>query len=160
MFYAVSAIFRPYNAGTHWSEALPMKTQGATEVAYLHVLYKEIFTRYGAPITLVRDRGQNFISKVVQASCKIYQVTRHVASSYHPHSNVACERMNSTLALSLRAYCQENAKFMGSNFTLCVDGASNEYFSSINRFLSMLYVVWQRNASTNRCSALAKRAIG
>ena len=94
-----------------------MKTQGATEVAYLHVLYKEIFTRYGAPRALVSDRGQNFISKVVQASCKLLQVTRHVASSYHPHSNVTCERMNSTLALSLRAICQENAKFMGSNFT-------------------------------------------
>ena len=91
-----------------------MKTQGATEVAYL--LYKEIFTRYGAPRTLVSDRGQNLISKVVQALCKIFQVTRHVASSSHHHRNVACERMNSTLVLSLRAYCQENAKFMGSNF--------------------------------------------
>lgn len=67
---------------THWSEALPMRTQEATEVAYL--LYKEIFTRYGAPRTLVSDRGQHFMSKVVQLLCKIFQVTRHVTSSYHP----------------------------------------------------------------------------
>ena len=58
---------------SHWSEALPMKTQEATEVAYL--LYKEIL---GTPRTLVSDRGQNFMSKVVQALCKFFQVTRHV----------------------------------------------------------------------------------
>lgn len=90
---------------SHWSEALPMKTQEATEVA--HLLYKEIFTRYGAPRTLVSDRGQNFMSNIVQILCKIFQVTRHVTSSYHPQSNVACERINSTLAQSLRAYCQK-----------------------------------------------------
>jgi hypothetical protein len=91
---------------SHWSEALPMKTQEATEVAQL--LYKEIFTRYGAPRTLVSDRGQNFMSNVVQALCKIFQVTRHVTSSYHPQSNAACERINSTLAQSLREYCQKH----------------------------------------------------
>lgn len=48
---------------THCSEALPMRTQEATEVAYL--LYKEIFTRYGAPRILVSDRGQNVMSKIV-----------------------------------------------------------------------------------------------
>lgn len=91
---------------THWSEALPMRTQEATEVAFL--LYKEILTRYGAPRTLVSDRGKKFMSKVVQLLCKIFQVTRQVTSSYHAQSNVACERINSTLAQSLRAYCQKN----------------------------------------------------
>lgn len=56
---------------------------------------------------MVSDRGQNFMSKIVQILCKIFQVTRHVTSSYHPQSNVACERINSTLAQSLRAYCQK-----------------------------------------------------
>lgn len=47
-------------------------------------------------------------SKIVQILCKIFQVTRHVRSSYHPQSNVVCERINSTLAQSLRAYFQDN----------------------------------------------------
>jgi hypothetical protein len=67
---------------SHWSKALPMKTQEATEVAFL--LYKEIFMCHGASRTLVSDRGQNFNSKVVQVLCKIFQVTRHFTSSYHP----------------------------------------------------------------------------
>ena len=45
------------------------------------------------------------MSKEVEALCKFLQVTRHVTSSYHPQSNVTCERLNSTLAQSLRAYC-------------------------------------------------------
>lgn len=83
-----------------------MRTHEATE--NVHLLYRDIFTRYGAPRTLVSDRAHNFMSKIVQILCKIFQVTRHMTSSYNPQSNVACERINSTLAQSLRAYCQEN----------------------------------------------------
>ena len=94
---------------SHWAEAFPLKTQEAQEIA--DILYSEIFTRYGACRSLVSDRGQNFLSKIVSILCKLFNVTRHHTSSYHPQSNVACERLNSTLAQSLRAYCskeQEN----------------------------------------------------
>lgn len=90
---------------SHWSEAVPLKTQEAQEVA--DKLYSEIFTRYGACRTLISDRAQNFMSKVVSILCKLFNVTRHYTSSYHPQSNVACERLNSTIAQSLRAYCSE-----------------------------------------------------
>ena len=39
-----------------WPEAFPLKTQEATEIA--NVLYKEIFTRYGAPRTIISDRSE------------------------------------------------------------------------------------------------------
>lgn len=78
----------------------------AKEVA--EVLFSEIFSRYGAPRTLVSDRGQNFMSKLVQALCKLFQVTRHYTSSYHPQTNAACERMNSTILQTLRSYCKKD----------------------------------------------------
>ena len=89
-----------------WPEAFPLKTQEATEIA--NVLYKEVFTRYGAPRTIISDRGKNFMSKLISALCEIFQVTRHHTSSYHPQTNSACERMNSVIAQSLRAYCNKN----------------------------------------------------
>ena len=89
-----------------WPEAFPLKTQEATEIA--NVLYKEIFTRYGAPRTIISDRGKNFMSNLVSALCEIFQVTRHHTSSYHPQTNATCERMNSVIAQSLRTYCNEN----------------------------------------------------
>lgn len=115
-----------------------MRTQEATEVGYL--LYKEIFTRYGAPRTLVSDRGQTFMSKVVQLLCKIFQVTRQVTSSYHPQSNVACERINSTLAQSSRAYCQKNQTQWDEILPSVLMA-----FRKSPGFFAILYGLWTRN---------------
>ena len=93
------------NSFSHWAEAFPLKTQDAQEIA--DILYSVIFTRYGTCRSLVSDRGQIFLSKVVSMLCKLFNVTRHHTSSYHPQSNVACERLNSTIAQSLRAYCSK-----------------------------------------------------
>ena len=87
---------------TRWPEAFPLKTQEATEIG--KVLYKEIFSRYGAPRSILSDRGQNFMSKLVDAICQLFQVTRLHTSSYHPCTNATCERMNSTLAQAIRTY--------------------------------------------------------
>lgn len=55
-----------------WTEAFPMRTEEAKEVA--DILYNEIFTRYGAPQTIVSDRGRNFMSKLVNALCEFFEV--------------------------------------------------------------------------------------
>ncbi|KAK3088363.1 hypothetical protein FSP39_018216 [Pinctada imbricata] len=85
-----------------YPEAFPLKTQESKEIA--QVLFSQIFARYGAPRVIVSDRGQNFLSKLVTAVCEIFQVTRHYTSAYHPQTNSACERMNSTIAQGLRTY--------------------------------------------------------
>ena len=50
-----------------WSEAFPLISMEAKEIA--EILVKEYFSRYGAPIILVSDRGRNFMSKLVSAIC-------------------------------------------------------------------------------------------
>ncbi|KAK3084156.1 hypothetical protein FSP39_009188 [Pinctada imbricata] len=87
-------------------EAFPLKTQESKEIA--QVLFSQIFARYGAPRVIVSDRGQNFLSKLVTAVCEIFQVTRHFTSAYHPQTNSACERMNSTIAQCLRTYVNKD----------------------------------------------------
>ena len=93
------------DACTRWTEAFPLKTQNAKETA--EVLYKEIFTRYGAPRVLFSDRGRNFMSKLVIALCEVFDITQHHTSAYHPNTNGMVERQNSTLAQSLRTYCSK-----------------------------------------------------
>lgn len=51
---------------------IAIKTQEANEVANL--LYKENFTRYGAPRTLACDRGQHLMKKIVPILCKIVRL--------------------------------------------------------------------------------------
>ena len=96
------------DAYSKWPEAFPLVTADATEVAW--VLYREIFCRYGAPDSLLSDRGQAFLSKLVSELCQIFQVTRLRTSSYHAQTNAQCERFNSYIASSLRSLCQDKTK--------------------------------------------------
>ena len=93
---------------TRWPEAFATKTSDSVVIA--DILYREIFARYGAPRVLVSDRGQNFLSKLVTALCEIFSVKRYHTSSYHPQTNSTCERFNSTLEQSIRAYCDVSHK--------------------------------------------------
>jgi transposase InsO family protein len=89
-----------------WPEAFPLKTTDAVEVAW--VLYREIFSRYGAPDALLSDRGQNFMSKLITEPCRLFQVTRLRTSSYHAQTNAQCERFNSFIGSALRSLCAKN----------------------------------------------------
>ena len=91
---------------SRWVEAFPLRTQAASEIA--RILYDEIFCRYGAPVAIVTDRGQNFLSKLVNAVCEIYNVTRHRTASYNPKANRSCERQNATLIQTLRMYIDKD----------------------------------------------------
>ena len=88
-----------------WCEAFPLRTQEATEVAA--VLYREIITRYGSPRVLISDRGKNFMSNLVKALSELFNITRHLTSSYRPQTNGAVERMNSVIVQALRAYTKD-----------------------------------------------------
>ena len=90
-------------AFTGWCECFPLKTQESSVIA--QILYSEIFCRWGSPDSIVSDRGANFMSRLISALCELFQVTRHHTSSFHPESNSAAERTNSTLAQALRSYC-------------------------------------------------------
>ena len=102
------------DACTGWIEGFPLVTQDADSIA--HILHSEIICRYGAPHSIVSDRGANFLSAIVQSLCEYYQIARHKTSAYHPACNGRVEAMNSVIAKSLRTYCSETqdqwAKFL------------------------------------------------
>lgn len=88
---------------TKWTEAFSLPNQSAKTVA--DVLYSQIFTRYGPPVSLITDRGQNFMSTLVSEICKRFGVKRIFTSSYHPQTNSQVERFWPVLWQSLRSYC-------------------------------------------------------
>ena len=91
---------------TKWTECFPLKTQEASEIA--DILYNEFITRYGAPRSIVSDRGRNFMSKLVSALCELFEIKRFHTSSYHPQTNGTVERANSTLLQTIRAYIADD----------------------------------------------------
>ena len=106
---------------TKWCEAFPMKTMEATEVA--DILYRDFITRFGAPEILVSDQGRNFIGKLIQNLCKIFQITKVQTSSYHPQSNATCERMNKVIAHGIKHHIDETQ----SNWPMLLPGIMMAY---------------------------------
>jgi transposase InsO family protein len=85
---------------TRYAQAFPTKNQTARTTA--KVLFENFFVHYGFPEKLHSDRGQNFLSKVIQRLCKIAGVKRTRTTPYHPQGNGQCERFNQTLIKMLR----------------------------------------------------------
>ena len=91
---------------SRWPEAFCLPSADAVTVA--KVLFKEIFTRYGAPAVLVSDRGPQFMSSLVNNLSQLFHVKRSMTSPYHPQTNAACERFNSFLLAALRTYVRDD----------------------------------------------------
>ncbi len=96
------------DAFTGWPEIFPVKTLTGKEIAT--ILYNEIICRYGAPRSLLSDRGTNFLSSIVTEVCKIFQIVKLKTSSWHPETNATAERRMSTIGQTLRMYIDKNQK--------------------------------------------------
>ena len=94
------------DSASRWCECFPLPSTEAPRVA--EILYREIFTRYGAPCYLVSDRGKQFMSSLVLSLCELFTVKRISTTPYHPQTNAACETMNSFIAQTIRAYCDKD----------------------------------------------------
>ena len=92
------------DSGSRWCEAVPTKRQDA-EVVAKH-LYETIVTRYGVPREIVSDLGQQFRSKLVKALAELFDIKQLFTSPYHPQTNASCERMNSFIVKTIRAFCK------------------------------------------------------
>lgn len=57
---------------------------------------------YGVPVSILSDRGQNFVGEVFSLLAARLGVTRLRTSSYHPESNGGIERLHRSLAQLMR----------------------------------------------------------
>ena len=89
---------------TKWAEIYPLRDARAPEVA---ACLADWCCRYGAPLSLVSDRGKNFLAEIIQNFCAIWDIDRNITSSYHPQANSQVERLNGTLCDMIRAFATE-----------------------------------------------------
>ena len=93
---------------TKWPEAFAVPTIDAVVIAKLFV--HEIIGRHGAPRTLLSDRGQNFLSKLLKEICRLVNTEKVYTTSYHPQTDGLVERLNGTLVQSLSQYVSTDQK--------------------------------------------------
>lgn len=88
-----------------WIELFPVARGNEEEVA--KVLVEGIISRHGAMNQLISDRGQAFVSGVINEVYKLFKIRKIQTSAWHPQANGQTERFNKSLANMLSVYCDE-----------------------------------------------------
>ncbi len=89
---------------TKFSGAFPIKTQDANTIA--ETFCTKILTTFGAPDSILTDRGANFQGNVVKQICKILRIKHLSTTAFHPQTNGALERSHKTLKEYLRCFSE------------------------------------------------------
>ncbi|GFR89592.1 YG31B [Elysia marginata] len=82
------------DVSTRWAEATPLRQTTADKVA--EALF-DIFTRVGFPKEIQPDRGQQFMSKLLQEFNSLSNIKHIFSTPYHPQTNGVVERFHSTV---------------------------------------------------------------
>ena len=78
-----------------WAEAIPLANHTATSVA--RALMTHIFSRFGALLQLLSDRGSEFESQLFSQLMKWMEIDKLRTTAYQPSTNGAVERVHRTL---------------------------------------------------------------
>ena len=87
---------------SRWIEAFCVKDTKAESIAHLFIT--EILLRYGPVRSLLSDRGPNFLSEIIRATCKIFRIHKIDIAAYHPQSNAKLERIHRTYSDAISKY--------------------------------------------------------
>jgi len=86
---------------TRWVEAIPM--ENATAESTFRAFSSGWISRFGAPVTVITDRGVQFESTLMQSALKNWGTDRKRTTAYHPQSNGFVERVHRRLKESIES---------------------------------------------------------
>ena len=61
------------------------------------LIYENIITRFGCPLTLISDQGKHFINNTIETLLKEFLIDHHKTSTYHPQANGVVDSFNKKL---------------------------------------------------------------
>jgi hypothetical protein len=80
----------------------------AEETATLYI--KHVFAHFGLPTKVISDRDPRFMSKFIQAACKVTGVKHAPSTAYHPRTDGQSERSNQWLETAIRFITDQKQK--------------------------------------------------
>jgi hypothetical protein len=80
----------------------------AEETAALYI--KHIFAHFGLPTKVISDRDPRFMSKFIQAACKVTGVKHTPSTAYHPRTDGQSERSNQWLETAIQFITDQKQK--------------------------------------------------
>ena len=78
-----------------WAEEVALRDKGAETVA--RVLVEYVFCRFGCPLELLSDNGQEVHSTIMKKLCRLLQIDKLNTSTYKVSTNATCERFHRSL---------------------------------------------------------------
>jgi len=73
--------------------------------AVVHAFLRYCVAYHYFPGAITSDRGGQFVSHMWERMCQIAGIKRRLSTAFHPETDGATERMNSTVETYLKAYC-------------------------------------------------------
>ena len=74
-------------------------------------LMLEVFGRYGPPLMIHSDNGQQYVANVIKEFLALLSIGQSTTLPYRPQANGICERANGEVLRHLRAITMENPEF-------------------------------------------------
>jgi hypothetical protein len=96
--------------------------------ALADLMFKEVFSKFGFPRSIVSDRGSLFTSAWWSTFCYELAVKRRLSTAFHPQTDGQTERQNQTLEVYLRAYCN----YQQDDWASLLASAEFAYNNSVN----------------------------
>ncbi|GKG16671.1 reverse transcriptase domain-containing protein, partial [Tanacetum coccineum] len=92
---------------------------------------KEVFIRYGIPVSIICDRDPRFALNFWRSLQKDLGTNLDMSTTYHPQTDGQSERNIQTLEAMLRAYAIDFGKGWVNHFPLVEFSYNNNYHASI-----------------------------
>jgi hypothetical protein len=80
-------------------------TQGITAAESAKIFRDHIFKQFGLPLTIVSDRGTQFVSNFTKELHKLLDIKGKPSTAYHPQTDGQTERANAGIEQYLRLFC-------------------------------------------------------
>jgi hypothetical protein len=80
----------------------------AEETAALYI--KHVFAHFGLPTKVISNRDLHFMSKFIQAACKVTGINHAPSTAYHPRTDGQSERSNQWLETAIRFITDQKQK--------------------------------------------------
>lgn len=105
------------------------KSCDAAELA--QILLDSVVSRFGAPKSIVTDRGSVFTSAYWAELCVITRIKRRLSTAFHPQTDGNTERKNQSLIHWLRCFVDEHQTNWASLLPMAEFAHNNRYNESI-----------------------------
>ena len=81
-------------------EPMAETTADAVAEVFLNTFYR----RHGLPVSIVSDRGTQFVSALWTRTCQLLGIVRRLSTAYHPETDGSTEQKNQVVEAYIRAF--------------------------------------------------------